>query len=138
MANFREIHDFQKDAGRSRRLAESLLMNCVAEWSDWERDFLDHMQNQKSELSTRQAEKLLELRNDAAVFRKVDGIAFTTLIRTCFEARLDLDDEDDGAFLEKLRWGDAARLRRPQALRLVRIARRLGLIEPYAGGTFSS
>lgn len=35
------------------------------DWTDWEADFLDSISGQDKELSTRQAEKLVELRNNA-------------------------------------------------------------------------
>jgi hypothetical protein len=134
MADFREIHEFQMDAARSRRLACVLSANSQLVWSDWELDFLESMCAQKSELSTRQAEKLLELRDEAHVYRKADGILISTLIRRCFEARLDLDSDQDVAFVERLKAADAGQLHRSPALRLVRIARQLGIIEPHAGG----
>ena len=70
MASFRDINDLAKDPARARMMADGLLHMWNADWSEWERDFLEDMaaRQSKEPLTTRQAEKLFELREDTEYF----------------------------------------------------------------------
>ena len=61
-------------------------------------------------LTSRQAEKLFEIRDATVFHRHVDGISVRNLITRCHEARLDLD-EGDVEFIERLWRTGATELR---------------------------
>jgi hypothetical protein len=107
-----------------------------AEWPDWELNFLDHMKAIDDELSTRQAEKLVELRDDAVEYTKIEGFRFKTLIDKCWLSRHDLSSDHDVEFIERLKETVAASLRKRDAKHLMRCCRELGEIEPHQGWTF--
>jgi hypothetical protein len=82
-------------------------------------------------LTTRQAEVLTGLRDDAVLYRRHDGFSVALLVRSCFEDRLELE-KDDLAFIERLHGVRADAVRRRELYRLLRIAREVGVIEPLA------
>src|SRR6476646_2526885 len=110
MAPWKEIEEFKRDPARARRLAKALLDSAM-EWTDWEEPFLETMSAIRGPLTTRQAEKLLELRDAAKRVPAVKGFSVRSLFSSCWEARLDLDDDHDIEFLDKLRGGSWATLR---------------------------
>src|SRR5579872_2263307 len=81
-------------------------------------------------LTTRQAEKLFEIRDAAELHRDIGGISVRNLIRRCYEARLDLD-EDDEEFIERLWRTGATELRRGDLLSLKRCCKQLGELEQH-------
>ena len=91
-----------------RSLAKRLLNLPHADWNDWEIDFLEHMGRHKGPdpITTRQGEKLLELRDDAEYYSAVRGFGVQSLIENCWLARDDLDSEDDRRFIEQLKETD--------------------------------
>jgi hypothetical protein len=132
MTTYREIAAIQKDAGRARALAQGLCKLADMEWTDWELDFLTSMASRQHELTTRQGEKLIELRDDAVWYTSVDGFSLKALIDRCYLLRDELADAD-AAFIERLKAESATRLRRKDAGRLLRCARSVGEIEPHQG-----
>lgn len=130
MVNYREINALAQEPKRVRSTACFLLTLTDAEWSDWELDFLESMSRRDDELSTRQAEKLVELRDDAVRYTSASGFRFTTVIAACWSSRFDLDSDDDIAFVERLKSAGEVALRRRDAMRLRRCAVELGEIEP--------
>lgn len=130
MVNYREINSLAKAPDRARTLATFLLTLPDIDWTDWEADFLDAMKARAEELSTRQAEKLVELRDDSVRYTSASGFSFKVLIETCWLNRFDLDDEADIEFIEKLRASGHASLRKREALRLRRCAIEQGELEP--------
>ena len=80
------------------------------------------------ELTTRQAEKLLQIRDDAAFMTEFLGFSVRLLLKGCWEGRLDLSEADE-------EWIGRMRERRQDAIerryigRLLRCARELNLIE---------
>jgi hypothetical protein len=130
MANFRDINALGKDPSRVRNTASFLLTLTDAEWTDWELDFLEVMTKHAEELSTRQAEKLVELRDDAVRYTTASGFRFETIINACWRNRFDLDAEDDTEFIERLKHRGETALRRRDAMRLRQCAVELGEIEP--------
>lgn len=131
MASWREINEVGKDPARVRRLAEQLLLIHRDELTEWERDFLDNVMGRGAEdedLSTRQAEKLLEIRDEMKSYANIDGFNARKLIDQCWLARFDLSEEDE-EFICKLR--DAGCRRKSDAMRLLRCARQLSLIDRY-------
>jgi hypothetical protein len=81
-------------------------------------------------LTSRQAEKLFEIRDASVLYRHIAGISVRNLIERCYEARLDLD-EDDEQFIERLWRTGAAELRGTELSRLKRCSKQLGLLEGY-------
>jgi hypothetical protein len=136
MTNYREINSLAKAPDCARSLASCLLALQESEWTDWELDFLDSISLQSKELSTRQAEKLLELRDESLRFTSASGFRFKNLIQECWPNRLDLDNEDDIEFIERLKETEGTELRKRQALRLRRCAVALGELEPDQPWTF--
>lgn len=131
MADYREINALAKDPPRARSLAKFLLSQENFARTDWEADFLTAMLERRDELTTRQAEKLVEIRDDSILYTKVDAFVFTRLIETCWCNRFDLDSDEDLAFIEQLKNSGKVALRKSEALRLKRIATELHEIEPH-------
>jgi hypothetical protein len=138
MADEREISEMTRAPDRARSIAGFLLKLGDVDWTDWELDFLDSMSEQRSELTRRQAEKIIELRDDAVVHTVVGGIDLQRLLDQCWIARLDLADDVDVEFVERLKRSGQAALRRPEALRLRRCAIELQLIDAHPGWGFST
>jgi hypothetical protein len=81
-------------------------------------------------LTTLQAEKLFEIRDTTELHRDIGGISVRTLINRCYEARLDLD-EDDELFMERLWKRGVSELRRNDLSRLKRCSKQLGELEDH-------
>src|SRR6516164_9181380 len=67
MQDYREIDRIRKDTVAVHSLAKGLLNTPNHEWNDWELDFLEHMVRHRgpNPITTRQGEKLIELRDGA-------------------------------------------------------------------------
>jgi hypothetical protein len=102
----------RKDFKFSERQAEALLAL---------RDF---------RLTSRQAEKLFEIRDATELHRDISGVSVRNLIVRCYEARLDLH-EDDEEFIERLWRVGATELRRSDLSRLKRCSKLLGELEEH-------
>jgi hypothetical protein len=81
-------------------------------------------------LTTLQAEKLLEIREAAVLYRDVGGISVLNLINQCHLSRLELDEGDE-EFIERLWKSGVAELRRGDLSRLKRCSKQLGHLEDY-------
>ena len=105
MQDYKEIDRIRKNLVAVRSLAQRLLDLPRADWNDWEIDFLQHMARHKrpDPITTRQCEKLLELRDEAGYHSSVHGFSVQSLIKKCWLARDDLDREDDRKFIEHLK-----------------------------------
>jgi hypothetical protein len=134
MADYREILGIQKDPARARALAHGLSTLDDMVWTDWELDFLASIGARREDLTTRQGEKLIELRDEARWYTAVEGFSLKGLIERCHLLRDELA-ERDAAFIERLKASGATRLRRKDARRLLRCACALGEIEPHQGGS---
>src|SRR5262249_2611541 len=82
-------------------------------------------------ITTRQGEKLLELRDDAEYYSSVRGFSVQSLIKNCWLARDDLDSEDDRKFIRQLKGTNCLSIKRRQLRKLLACARELGEIEQY-------
>jgi hypothetical protein len=133
MQDYKEIDRIRKDLGAVRSLAKRLLKLSHADWNDWEIDFLQHMAGHKGPdpITTRQGEKLLELRDDAEYYSSVRGFSVESLIKNCWLARDDLDSEDDRKFIERLKETSCLSVKRRQLRKLLACARELSEIEQY-------
>jgi hypothetical protein len=130
VADWKDINRIAKDPAAARILAASLLRGRDAGWSPWEIDFLESMGANREPLTTRQAEKLMELRDANQSFSTFDGFNIETLIDKCFQARLDLSKDEDIAFVERLRASGTRSIKRRILGRLLRCCRELLVIEP--------
>jgi hypothetical protein len=130
MSSEREMIEIGKDPVRVRALGMKLLVLHNSGLTEWETEFLTHMAewDGPDPLSTRQAEILLELRDNLTKHATVDRLNVASLISGCWLGRLDLNEEDQ-AFVEKIR--GSVELNRRDLRRLLRCARSLGLVERY-------
>ena len=131
MQDYREIDRIRKDFVAVRSLAKRLLDLPHADWNEWEIDFLQHMARHKGPdpITTRQGEKLAELRDDAEYYSSVHGFSVQSLIKNCWVARDDLSREEDKRFIEDLKATTC--VKRRQLRKLLACARELGEIEEY-------
>jgi hypothetical protein len=134
MASHIEMKRLSDDPVAVQRLVTFLQGITSAEWTEWELSFFDslHLRTAATALSLRQAEKLIELRDAAQSFTHHDGFSIKTLITACSQNRLDLIDDEDVAFIERLTAETPASLKRRPLMRLVRCARALDIIHDYA------
>ena len=130
MSSYADMHKLAQNTAAVSSLATFLLALPDAGWSEWEANFLDDMAARADALTTRQVEKLVELRDDAKSYTKFDGLSVASLVRDCWIGRRDLS-EDDEAFIDALKQGAATSLKRRPLMRLLRCARELGLIHRY-------
>ena len=133
MQDYKEINRIRKDLVAVRSLAKRLLNLPHADWNDWEIDFLQHMSRHKGPdpITTRQGEKLLELRDDAEYYSAVRGFSVQCLIENCWLARDDLDSEENRRFIEQLKETSYSSIKRRHLRKLLACARELGEIEQY-------
>jgi hypothetical protein len=132
MPDYREIHTLQKDPARARSTAQYLFKLPDIEWTEWELDFLETISCREEDLSTRQGEKLVELRDAAIWYEKVDGSLLSSLINNCYLNR-DYLSKHNRQFIERVKFSRATKLRRRDASRVMRCSRATGIIEPYHG-----
>ena len=106
MASWIEIDRVRKDPKAFKLLASHLLADAdyARERSEFATDFLENIsQSEMEELTTRQGEILLELRDEGRrYFQTGDNLSVETLIEKFYYARLDLGDDDDIAFIVAL------------------------------------
>src|SRR5436189_1746611 len=133
MQDYKEIDRIRKNLVAVRSLAQRLLDLPRADWNDWEIDFLQHMARHKrpDPITTRQCEKLLELRDDAEYYSSVHGFSVQSLIKKCWLARDDLDSENDRKFIVHLKETSCSCVKRRHHRKLLAFARQLGEIEQY-------
>ena len=129
MASYKEIIALGRDPVRVRAVARRLLAS-VEDWTEWERDFLEGLVAEYGSdgLSAPQREKLAELRHGAEYVSKVEELDVALLIEKCWPLRLDLDYEDDIAFIEQERGSSS--IKRRHVERLLRCCHKLGVIAP--------
>ena len=134
MTDYHEINALQRAPKRAQDLAQFLKALKTIEWTDWEVDFLESMSGRTAadDLTTRQAEKLVELREESIWYKTVEGFSVRSLARACSEMRHLLPDHDAEWVKRHFDVGTERLLRR-DARRLMRCARTTGEIEPYQG-----
>lgn len=132
MASWSEIDRQTKDPVGAALLARGLLKYSRDGLTDWELDFLEGMAERKAteDLSTRQAEKLLQIRDDVERIATFRGFSIRSLVLRCHEARNDLD-EDDEIWIAELFALSTDRIRRRLVGRLLRCARQLHLVDSH-------
>lgn len=135
MTSWQEIERIRKDVKAARALAKRLLdaPEEGTELTDWESMFLESIAAWTRGLTTRQAEKLLQVRDNAERVKEVyEGFNVETLLQRCYEARLDLKEADEAWIVDRRERSRTTIFRR-DAARLMRCARELELIDHYVG-----
>ncbi len=132
MTNWKEIERIRKDARGFRSLA--VRLRSLDGLTLWETDFLEDVAALKSaaEFSTRQGEKLLQIRDDNELVKTVHGFSVRTLLAKCHDARSDLSEHDE-AWITAARARDPEKMRRRDVGRLLGCAKDLDLVEGYVG-----
>ena len=129
MSSYLEMQKLARNPAAVVTLASFLLKLPDVGWTEWEADFLENMaaRDTAQTITTRQREKLIELRDDAKNYTKFDGLSVANLVRDCWIARLDLS-EDDEAFVDALKSSSTTSLKKRPLMRLLRCARELDLV----------
>jgi hypothetical protein len=124
MASYKELLALGRDPARVRAVARRLLASDE-DWTQWEHDLLEGLVAEYgiAALSTQQQQKLAQLRKGAEYVSTIEGIDVASLIETCWLRRLDLDYEDDVAFLEQERGSTS--IKRRHVERLLRCCKKL-------------
>jgi hypothetical protein len=130
MASWREIDRVRKDPQGAVNIAKRLLELSPTEFTDWELDFLRSIRRLRNveEFTTRQSEKLLQIRDDTEVVEEVLGFSVQLLLKCCFEARLDLSEADEEWVAGRFQV-NTCNIPRKHVGRPMRCARELNLIE---------
>lgn len=130
MASWPEIERFRKSADECRALAARLLKIPDSELTEWERLFLDGivLKIGVEQFSTRQAEKLLQIRDDTQLVETIDSFSVAILLRKVHAARLDLSESDED-WIVALYDPNRNTIKRRNAGRLKALARTLNLID---------
>ena len=133
MQDYKEIDRVRKDSVAVKSLAKRLLSIPNHDWNDWELDFLEHMVRHRGPepITTRQGEKLIELRDHSEYHSSVQGFSVASLITNCWLARDDLKNEEDRKFIDNLKTSGASALRRRHLGKLLACARQVGAVEKY-------
>jgi hypothetical protein len=111
MASWREIDRVRKDPTAMRALAVYLLRLPNAELTEWEIKFLRSISEDRTseEFTTRQAEKLMQIRDDSEEVSEIgyQRLSVRILIEDCKIAYLDLValDEDNAEWIKAIRVG---------------------------------
>ena len=128
MASYKDLLSLGRDPVRVRAVARRLLASAE-DWTEWERDLLEGLVAEYGidALTERQREKLAELREGAEYVSTIEGFDVASLIEKCWPGRLDLDYEDDVAFIEQER--ESTSIKRRHVERLLRCCRKLGVID---------
>lgn len=129
MPSERELHDLARNAAAVRALARSLVAK-TADFSEFEADFLGDKTSWSDDrtLSHRQAEVLLEIRDDYQLVSDYRGISVARIISECWLSR-DAFEDRDIAFLRTLL--GKTQILRKFLWRLLRCAREVGALESY-------
>lgn len=86
-------------------------------------------QTERVELSRRQAEWLLDARDDSEFVTTYFNFSIKIVLKECYENRFGIDDEDDHKWIEKVHSARLARLRKKDARKLFAIAVVLGVVD---------
>ncbi|MBO9706989.1 MAG: hypothetical protein J7521_02150 [Caulobacter sp.] len=130
MALDREIEQLRADTARWRALARRLPTTGEGSLTDWELDYLEELPRRTwlEHLSYRQAEVLLDIRDNVERVDSYRGCSAAWLLTACYGNRLDLD-EDNQAWVEHLHATDRAPLPLKSVKRLLALAKKLGLFD---------
>ena len=131
MASWREIDRIRKDPTAMRALAAHLLKLPNAELTEWEIKFLESISADRTgeEFTTRQAEKLMQIRDDSEYISEIGyaRLSVKILIANCQMGHLDLREGDAEWILGFPK--RTTSIKRRDASRLLRRARDLNNID---------
>jgi hypothetical protein len=131
MASWIEIDRVRKDTAAFKALAMRLIADATFERSEFADAFLQDISNYKrNELTTRQAEVLLGLRDEAEIHFNIRGLSVAKLIDVCHQNRLDLDEGDQDR-IGRLKAEGRRYVRGNEMGWFKRICKQLGEIERY-------
>jgi hypothetical protein len=134
MASWREIDRIRKDPASARALAAYLLKLPNAELTEWEVKFLESISSDRTseEFTTRQAEKLMQIRDDSEEVSEIgyQRLSVKILIEDCKIAYLDLAalDEDKAEWIKAFPVG-THKIPRKYIGRLLQCARTLNNVD---------
>jgi hypothetical protein len=131
MASWIEIDRVRKDPVAFKSLAKRLLADRQYERSEFADGFLEDISNYKrNELTNRQSEVLLAMRDEAEIHFTIKGLSVATLIDQCHLSRVDLEESDQGR-IEKLKAQGRRFVRGNEMGWFKRICKDLGEMERY-------
>ena len=130
---WQEINDLKRDPQAVRALAKRLLKLPGVKRSEKRTSFLNDMARRDDEITTRQAQLLILIRDQTRMHSTAGGFSVASLIEDCWRNR-DPDrhrglSDENCEFIESIRGKTA--LSRLQLLRLFACCRQVGLIEEY-------
>jgi hypothetical protein len=133
MTSWREIEHIRKAPNEFRALAARILKDAVDTMTEWEAMFLESISGDKAKavFTIRQAEKLLQIRDDCEYVKEIRGFSVGTLLDRCHLGRCDLSEVDEAWLVELYKTGKTT-VRSREAFRLLRCARELALVEEVA------
>ena len=128
MASWREIDRIRKAPAEFRAVAKWLL-NLGAELTEWESIFVESICNAETkEFTTRQSEKLLQIRDDYETITRIHGFSVAALLDKCWLGRFDLSEGQEQQ-IQKMRERSQFSVRCKDAGFLMHRARELHIIE---------
>lgn len=132
MATEREISRVRHDPAQWRGITRHLI--DYAEKHDLEERHLKLLATLQTsaasdEISYRQAEWLLDIRDDVDYVSEYRNVSVKFLIRAVYENQYGVDDDDDASWIKEIWRQSPARLRKRDARRLYTIAKLIGLLE---------
>ena len=134
MTSWREIDRIRKDPTAMWALAAFLLSLSDAELTEWEIKFLESISTDRTteEFTTRQAEKLIQIRDDTESVSEIGyaRLSVRILIENCQLGRLDLREDDEEWILGFPK--GTTTIKRRHVGRLLRCARELNQIDEDA------
>ena len=131
MASWPEIDRVRKDPGTFKPLARRLLNDPAFERSEFADGFLRNVMSWKrEELTTRQGEILLELRDEAEIHHECQGLSIAILIGKCHANRFELE-ETDRRRIERLHDSGRRYVTGGQIAWFKRICKQLNEMESY-------
>lgn len=100
--------------------------------TDWEADFLEDMTRKKFEdgLSYRQAEKLLQIRDDCHSVTHHRGLSLKLVLQRCWDGREDLSEGNE-EFIVRLHSRNSEAVRSRDLPRLLACGHQLGWVERH-------
>jgi hypothetical protein len=131
VASWSEIERIRKDPKGFRALAKRLRTHGD-ELTDWERDFLTSIQNQrdKDEFTNRQSEKLMQIRNDYEIVTKLPlDLSVRLVLAECVQNRAELPEDREQWVLRRHAQNPTS-IRRKDIGLLMWCGRRVGAVDP--------
>jgi hypothetical protein len=128
MASEREIDRIRKDAEAGRRICRQLLAGSSSVLTDSAESFLTSIESRTylRELSTRQAEVVLEIRDELQIVSTTrEGCSVSRLLRRCHELKAYFADDNDREWIEEIYLISSASIRKRDVGRLMNLDHQL-------------